>query len=34
MQEKKFTNKKAFGQECTTKDLGDGTHAKFDAKLF
>ena len=25
MQEKKFTNKKAFVQECTSKDLGEGT---------
>ena len=34
MQKKKFTNKKTFVQECTSKDLGDVTLAKFEAKLF
>ena len=33
MQEKKFTSKKVL-QECTSKDFGDGTLAKFEAKVF
>ena len=33
LQEKKFTSKKVL-QECTSKDFGDGTLAKFEAKVF
>ena len=34
MQAEKFTSKKSFVQECTSKDLSDGTLAKFEAKAF
>ena len=34
MQEEKFTSKKSFVQECTSKDLSDGTLPKFEAKVF
>ena len=34
MQEEKFTSKKALYKECTSKDFGDGTLAKFEAKVF
>ena len=34
MQEEKFTSKKVLYKECTSKDFGDGTLAKFEAKVF
>ena len=34
MQEEKFTSKKVLYKECTSEDFGDGTLAKFEAKVF
>ena len=33
-QEEKFTSEKSLVQECTSKDLSDGTLPKFEAKVF
>ena len=34
MQEEKFTSEKSLVQECTSKDLSDGTLPKIEAKVF